>query len=94
VQDSFNNFQLCTTDKDPSVSAGYYKREAIEVQKSNPNLEKSRSSGQGSPRMHKKIRPRFSVIPVTIQWIHLSSRAVGPDGYPAGLLPKECHRIF
>jgi hypothetical protein len=94
VQDSFNNSQLCTTDTDPSVSAGWYKRVVIEVQKSNPNLEKSTSSGQGSPRIHQKLPTRFSVCLVTIQWTHPSSRAVGPDGYPAEVLPKECHKKY
>jgi hypothetical protein len=94
VQESFNNSQLCTTDTDPSVSAGWYKWVVIEVQKSNPNLEKSTSSGQGSPRIQQKFPTRYSVCPVTIQWTHPSSRAVGPDGYPAGVLLKDCHKNY
>jgi hypothetical protein len=42
----------------------------------------------------KKYDQDFLVIPVTIQWTHPSSRAVGPDGYPAGILPRDCHKNY
>jgi hypothetical protein len=79
LQESFFNSHLCTTDTDP-----------WEIH----NLKKSTSSCQGSPRNQQKFPTRYSVCPVTIQWTHSSSRAVGPDGYPAGVLPKDCHKNY